>query len=157
MKNYFFTLLGVMLLSSLISVLCMEDGTKRYVKLVCSLCALCALILPLGEEILLGEWDLSFLEEHGDGSVNYEEIYGDALQKNEIKYAEEILKKEVCETFSLASDQLEVHLSVVSKNGNNTVSEIRVVLKEKAALSNPHPLILWLNDRVGCPAAVVYG
>lgn len=156
MKEYFLTLLGVVILSALIGTLSIENGSGRYIRLVCSLCVLCSLILPLGNAFREEEWDLSFLWEENEEDMDYDEIYQDALLKNETSYAEQALKTMICDKFSLSSEQVEVYLEIVSKNGMSVPEKVTMLLRGKGILSDPRALISWVNETVGCRCVIVY-
>jgi hypothetical protein len=102
------------------------------------------------------EWDLSCLWGEEKEEIDYDEIYQDALLKNEIKYAEQGLKMKLCKEFSLSSEQIEIYLETVSKNGINVPEKVTVLLRGKGILSDPRTLVLWVNETVGCHCVIVY-
>ena len=158
MKEYFITLCGVMILSTAVGTACAEGNIKKYVRLLCSLCLVCALISPilsLGEE---GEFDLSSLwEDLTKGEdVDYDEIYHQALIDNEVTYAEELLKNKLSEEFDLEPSSLDVEIDIVSKNGTNQPELIRIVLRDNAIFADPQKLIQYINTTQKCECVIIY-
>ena len=82
MREYLTSLLSVSLLGGLLTMLSPEGDLKKYVRLLCSLCLLCAMVSPLFSTFAEGELSLDHLWERMEPSesLDYDEIYHQSLQ-----------------------------------------------------------------------------
>ncbi len=158
MKEYLMTLSGVMILSVLIGTACAEGNVKKYVRLLCALCLLCALISPLLRIWSEGDFDVSRLWENTVESEEdrYDEIYHQALIRNEISYAERLLKKQISERFNLDGSTFDTVIETVVKNGTYEPSRIRIILRDEAIFADPTKLIQYVNQTQKCECVIIY-
>ncbi len=157
MKEYLLTLVGVVIFSGVIVMIGAEDGAKKYIRLVCSLSVLCMLISPLTSLLRGGELSFEELWDDVQGEdQNYDEIYKDNLASHEMRYVEELLKKNIQSEFSLSSSDVDVRIKSVSKNGIYEVESVGVILRDRAVLADPKEIASLINSKMGCPCTIVY-
>ena len=157
MKEYFMTLISVVIFSSVIGMIGGESGAKKYIRLISSLCVLCAILSPMASLLLKGEPILDgILADREEMGENYVEIYHNAVALYEIEYAENVVKESIAAEFSLPSSGLEVDIKVVLKNGILTAEEIWVTLRDSAVLADPKRISEWVRDATDSPCVIVY-
>ena len=158
MKEYLMTLSGVMILSTLISTVCAEGNLKKYVRLLCSLCLLCALISPLFRLLSEGEFDpVTLWEDAVEGEESdYDDIYHQALIENQVSYAEKLMKKQLSEEFELGEGTFDVRMETVSENGTAHVECVTLVLRDSAIFADPTKLAEYINETQKCECIVIY-
>lgn len=158
MKEYLMTLTGVSILCGVIEMLSAEGNLKKYVRLLCALCMLCAVASPLFQILSDGDFDpRSLWEDLGEREEeDYYEIYNQSLLKNETKYAENILKNMVLKEFSLSESSLELRLKIVSKNETYEAETVYVILRDEAVLVNPKKMTDFLNEQAKCECVLIY-
>lgn len=158
MREYLTSLLSVSLLGGLLTMLSPEGDLKKYVRLLCSLCLLCAMVSPLFSAFAEGELSLDHLWEQMEPSesLDYDEIYHQSLQSGNRENAKNIVKRRVLSEFELSDDALDVEVFFDIKNEQYSLEEIRVILHPKAIFVDPQTLSEWINETYSCPCVVIY-
>lgn len=158
MKSYLITLMAVALLNGLVGMISPEGDVKKYVRLLGSLCLLCAMAQPVlgwlseGDGLIKNLWELETEEE----STNYDEIYNQALLSGGEKNAESIIKNNLLEAFELPSGSVDVRVDMEMKNDTCEILEVQLTIREEAIFADPRELISYVNERFSCPCVVVY-
>ncbi len=161
MKEFLITLMAVAILVGVVGMLTPDGNLAKYVRFAGMLCLLCALASPIvtvlsaltdgdgfAEEIL---GDIGEKEEE-----RYDEIYNNTLMDGSAKYAEEVMKSELTQQFSLPKDSLSVSVELVMENELYQIERVMVVLGEQAVFVDPRQVISFVNERWNCTCTVVY-
>ncbi len=158
MKTYWATLLGVMVLSVVINMICHDGNLKKYVRLLSTLCVLCVLAAPLISLASEGGLDGGALWEElvETPSEDYDEIYHQALLNGSADYLESTLKSEMASSFSLASESFDVEAQFVSENDTYKLDEIRITLRDSAIFADPKQMISYVNEQLECDCVIIY-
>jgi len=158
MKSYLITMMAVALLNGMLGMIAPDGNTKKYVRLLGTLCLLCAMVQPIlglgaeGEGLFQKLWDLSVEET----LPNYGEIYNQALLSGGKENLENILKSRIAEAYSLSLDSFDVAVELAMKNNETTVRQVKLTLRETAVLVDPRELSDHINEWLGCPCVVIY-
>ena len=158
MKEYLMTLTAVSLLGGILGMLSPEGNIKKYVRLAVSLCLVCAMLQPMlqllsGEAPSLDELlGISGEEE----TVDYDEIYHQALLNGSKEQIQQSLKQQLLKAFSLPYESLDVEAVLEMKNDVSQVKEIQVLLRDSAVFVDPREVIALVNESIGCPCTVIY-
>ncbi len=157
MGKFIITLMSVALLGGIMGMLSPEGDTKKYVRLVGSLCLLCTMASPLYGLLSEGEIDLenlfSFSAETGGG---YEDIYRDAIAEGAKENAEAALKAGLIEKFGLSEESFDVSLSLGYENEEYFIESARVFLHNSAVFADPRDISAYINSECGCACTVEY-
>lgn len=158
MQNYLNTLLSVSLLGGMLSMLSPGGDLKKYLRLICSLCLLCAMVSPIFSVLAEGELSLDGLWEQIESSesLDYDEIYNQSLQNGNRESAKNIVKERILSEFDLSDDAIDVEAVFDIKNEKYSLAEIRVILHPKAIFVDPTVLCKWVNETYSCPCVAVY-
>ena len=151
------TVLSVALLSGVVGMLSPEGNTKKYVRLVGSLCILCALASPLVGLVVEGEDGLELLFPTVDGAEAYEDIYREAIAEGVRENAELAVKNMLISRFDIAQEELEIILSVVWQGEKYEVDGATVILKSSLVAIDPREITEYIKGELGCSCTVVYG
>ena len=160
MQEYLLKLIGI---SCVISAVCMITPQKgrKYTKLVCTLSLLCVILSPLADNSI---WELTenislggIQDNEADEAESiYEEIYNNTVSRaNEDKisvYLKELMVKDI----GLSVEDFDVDVTTATDKGYIEISEVRVVLRGSAVTQDPHKIITYLEDMLGCECNVVY-
>ena len=157
MSGFILTALSVALLSGVIGMLSPEGSSKKYVRLVGTLCILCALSSPLVGLVTDGETGIELLLPEGDGGEEYEEIYKEAIAEGVRKNAEAAVKDMLTSHFDLAEEDLDISLSVERRETKYVVGSATVILKSSLVSTDPREISEYIKCELGCPCSVVYG
>ncbi len=151
------TLTGVMLLSGVITMLSAEGALKKYVRLLCGFCLLCALITPLFQWSSRGEFDPRQLwdrvTEEGESD---EVLWQDALAEGSRQAVENELKTRLCAAFELPADSLTVAAQIVSKNDRYELESVTLLLEDSAIFADPKKMIGLVEELGHCRCVVIY-
>ena len=158
MNGFIITIISVALLGGIMGMLSPEGDTKKYVRFVGALCLLCALIMPVYGILSEGQIDLdslfSFSEETENG---YEDVYINALSEGARENAEAEVKKQICESFGLSEESLDVSLELYYDGEKYNVSSATVSLHSSAVFADPREISALVNGLCGCSCSVIYG
>ena len=157
MGGFILTVLSVALLSGVIGMLSPEGNTKKYVRLVGSLCILCALASPLVGIVVEGEDGLELLFPTVDGSDAYEEIYREAIAEGVRENAETALKNMLLSRFDMTEEDIEIGLTVEWRGDRYCVEAATVTLTSSLIAVDPREISEYINAELGCPCTVIYG
>ncbi len=152
------TLCGVMLLSGIVSMISMEGDLKKYVRLLCGLCLLCALITPLFEWSTRGDFQPEELwHEAVEGETeDYEKIWQEALLRGSEQEVQRELQGRLSAAMDLEEDSFSVSAQIVSKNNIFVLESVTVTLGHEAIFADPKRIISYVEELGDCRCIVVY-
>ena len=158
MGRFVLTVMGVALIGGVMGMLSPDGETKKYVRLVASLCLLCALASPLVRLISEGGGGIDDIFPSVSGEVDsYEEIYGEALAQGARENAEAAVKLKLISRFGLAEKSLDITLTLSREGNEYVVESAQVVLNSSAVFADPREISEFINGELGCPCTVLYG
>ena len=157
MREYLSILISVALLGGVIGMLSPEGELKKYLRLLCSLCLLCAMVVPFFSALREGELSLDGLFESEESeSVDYDEIYNQSLLNGNRENAENIIQSRIAQAFDLSYDSFEVRAMLSLKNNKYVLEEIALILHPEAIFADPKKLTEFVNESYDCPCVVIY-
>ncbi len=156
MKEVIIIICAVSLLCGAVQIISPEGDVRKYIRLVGSLCIICAIAAPVLGAVGSGEIDLGGLIEGSDDEGHYEEIFGNSLLQGSKKQAQESLKSEIIKKYDLPEDSIEVRLEVSEDNGKLSIRRAAVILYGSAVFADPEEICDLINERVGCECDIVY-
>ncbi len=158
MEGYLMTLMAVALLSGIVGMISPEGDTKKYVRFAGLLCLLCAMIGPALTALTDSDFSMDDLtgETQTDDSVDYDEIYNNALIAGGEKQAAQTIKSSIIQEFDLPSDALEVTVQRMSKNDTDSPIEVRVTLGGKAIFADPKEIVRQVESILDCRCTILY-
>lgn len=159
MKEYFISVIAASLLGGVIISLIPEGNTVKHVKLLCSLCAVVCIAFPL-ISILDSSFDknkiVDMFEQSEDAGENYAEIYNNAFNEYEIINAQERLKQELLQGFSLDKGAIDVKIITDKNNDVIYISSVRVCIYGSGISINPREVKKYVSERFDCECEIVY-
>ncbi len=160
MQGYLVTLIGISILISVIGMIT-PLKEKKYTRLVCTLCLLCVILKPL-PEILGSELfpilssDGLFEDSGGEEESFYQEIYNNTVRGASAQRISEGLEVMMAKDLSLPVDAFEVRVDVDDSGGYVNVIKTTVLIKEGAVAKDPHKIVAYLEEILGCKCEIVY-
>ncbi|MBR2354143.1 MAG: stage III sporulation protein AF [Clostridia bacterium] len=157
MREYLLTLAGVVILSGVITMLGADGGVKKYIRLICSLSVLCALISPLLVWAREGNYSFDAWRDMIENEeIDYDEIYKESLKKHEIKTAENAFKYSISKELSVNISDFDVQFHTVTKNNKEELSSVTITLRDRGVLADPRRMADFVNSSLGCPCMILY-
>lgn len=158
MKQYWITFVAVAAVNAVVGMIAPEGNIKKYVRLLGSLCLLCAVIQPILGWMSDGrEWTaVLWGDETKESETDYDEIYNQTLLQGGEKHAEMIIKNRILENFELSDDSLDVDANFVMENEEILMKDIRLTIRREGILTDPRLLTEYVNEVYSCPCTVVY-
>ena len=158
MSGFILTVMGVALIGGIMGMLSPDGETKKYVRLVASLCLLCALASPVVRLIREGGGSIDdiFPSASTEGD-SYEKIYEEALAKGARENAEAAVKSKLISRFGLTEKSLDITLTLSREGNEYAVESAEVVLNSSAVFADPREISEFINGELGCPCTVLYG
>ena len=162
MSGYITTLIGTVIICSLVSMLTPEDkGMVGYVKLAAGLCVLCVAISPITSFIgALMDFELGegLFSDASNGKNDFGEIYEQGLLGASEQSASEGLEGMICREFGLESDEIEVSVKLLAAEKEYVAESVTVVfVGGKAIFTDPHDIIDYVSELLGCRCEIIYG
>lgn len=159
MKEYFLGLMIVSLFGATLIALS-PSGYEKPLRLLCGLCAVGAIVLPLARWTAGGfevkqEW-LEIFEQGQDSKEYYDEIYNKSLLGAEGENAQQILKNEIIKEFSLQNDSFELKIVFDNKSEEICISHVELVIYPSGIQINPHSIEEYVSTRLGCECYTIY-
>ena len=151
------TLIGASLLSGIVGTLCPKKHQK-YLRLLCGLCVIAAMVAPLPSYLADAEdsW-LDAYAAHGTGDREaYEEIYRQTLASADQTALGTYLQSALMTEFSLKSDAVSVTVSLREESAGSVPSGATVHLSGSGILVDPRAVASYVEELLGCPCEVVY-
>ena len=156
MKEYLATLFGVCLLSAIVRAITPESATKKYIEILCSLCVVAAIVLPIIKQISDYNGVDGLFEEIDYESYDYEEIYNSYIMDENIKMAQETLACELENKFGTDSGSIGVRLITEIIDGEIKTRLVKVILSAKAIAISPQEIENYIAQRLNCECQIIY-
>ena len=158
MREYWVAFVAVAILNGVVGMIAPEGEIKKYVRLLGSLCLLCAVVQPVLGWISEGDEWTSYLWEDTKEELetDYDEIYNQSLIQGGEKNAETIVKNRILETFELSNESLDVQLDFAIEKETLRIEEIRLTIRNDAIFLDPRLLTEYVNEEYSCRCTVIY-
>lgn len=158
MKEYLSALLGVCVISAVVKAVASDGAMKKYVEMLCTLCVLAVLIMPVSDIISSSYGFDGLLEKTEFEGENYEDVYNEYISEKEIDRAEKLLTAELAEYLEIDAEALRVKLEVsYGENGETDVEKAKVYLGMQAVGISPEAVTEYLYGRIGAECQIIYG
>ena len=134
-----------------------EGDIRKYVRLIGSLCLVCAVASPVfgaiqnGGEGLEGLFPTVTDEESG-----YEEIYGEALAKGAEETIERVLKERVISELGLKEGEIDFDVALEKSEGEYSVSAVSGYIHGGGIFADPRKVNTLVNEVCGCACTLIY-
>ena len=164
MSTYILSLLAASLTAAMVELLSPKGEGGRiasHVRMIAGLFLLAALLPPLREGLRIlqdaAEGDLSYRLEHilpADPPEDYESAFGDSLAAIGRAETEAWVAETLKSAFAIPPTACAVE-AVCSASGTAiALREVRIGLRGKYVLEDPHPIEAYFEQRLGCPCYV---
>ena len=160
MTEYLLTLIGISTLISVIGMIAPQKS-KKYTRLVCALCLVCVILRPLPsifDTELFSVLDLEDIE-NGDADSSkefYAEIYNNTIRDASTEKISNGLKDIMVKDLELPYGEFEVSVDIDDSNGNIVVKQTTVILRSGAVSRDPHAIVSYLEEMLGCKCEIIY-
>lgn len=157
MREYIALLFGVSLIAGIVRVTAPDGQMKNYINILCSLCVLAAVVVPISRAFI-GTDGLSelLLDKLDYESQSYDEIYNLYIAEEKTELAEQQLTAELTERLGVADDALEVELAVSDDDGALRITAVTVTIKKEAVTAEPSAIKAYVNERTNSECRIIY-
>lgn len=159
MKEYILILVLTVLAGSVIITLSPEGGAGGGVRLLCSLCTVACIAVPLISLVskgldpnALGDLPLPPDIEAG----YYDEIYNTSLVDSEVKNAEISLKNAVKKEFNVSDDAFDIRISAKKIIDENYSISVELIIYRYGIGIDPHSVEKYVKNMLECSFTTVY-
>ena len=135
--------------------------SKKYTRLICALCLLCVILRPLPS--ILDADLFSALEfediESGDGDSSkefYAEIYNNTIRNASEEKIANALEDMMIKDLGLPLGEFDVSVKIDDSSGNIVVKQTTVMLRSGAVARDPHAIVSYLEEMLGCSCEIIY-
>lgn len=157
MKSYLLTLFGVCLVSVIVRIISPEGATKKYIEMICSVCVIAAVAMPVVKAITGFDGDNIDIGLGGEyEEQDYGEIYNSNLLNENRLAAEELLKNELTGLLSVSSDSLRVSLRVSQSADGAVIDSATVYIGGGAVASDPQRIKDYIGERLSVECQIIY-
>ncbi len=157
MKEYVLGLLCICLTAGIVRLLSEDSGAGKYVELVCSLCVVAAIVIPVVNTLAeAGDASKWLDEDIGTQENNYEEIYKNYLLTANIDAAEDTIRFELAERFSKERESIDVRLDCEHTDNGIEVIGVSVMLGKGALTISPEDIKIYIKERFDCRCQIIY-
>ena len=165
MKEYVLTLIGAVLVCSLVSMIAPEGKLGKYVTFAGALCILCIAVSPVYSFVSgISGTDHTDIAEFIFGEYNSDEeneVFLDVYEDNLLEVGAEnmsgALKIMLCRDMKLDAEHIEVYVELVEGEDKFLVSGVSVVLYDAAIFCDPEELSEYIDSLLGCECEIIYG
>ncbi len=158
MKEYISLLFGVCALSGMIGAIAPQGQTKKYLEIICSLCVICALAVPLLNGISEApSLDNFFGTEDSDEQIKYEEIYNNYILEGRLKDAEAALASDIEKACGAPAGSLGVRLDCTETQTGIEPLVVTVIISPRAIAVPPEEIKEFVANFTNTECTIVYG
>ena len=156
-KEYIFLLLGVIVISGIVSMLAPETSLKKYVSLLIGICILSATIAPISE--LLGYMknaELGIVTESPQ-KEDYESVFKNTLTDGNERAFCDLLKSKMVRELDIDAESFDVHADMYISDGEYKLESLAVILYGKEIMKDPEGLRSYTRSLLGIECEIIYG
>ncbi len=157
MTEYLLTLIGMSALISVVGMIAPQKS-KKYTRLICALCLLCVILRPLPSILDTELFSVLDIEsEETDSSESfYAEIYNNVIRDASAEKISNGLEDMMIKDLELPRGEFEVNVDIDDSNGNIVVKRTTVMLRDGAVSRDPHAIVSYLEEMLGCKCEIIY-
>ena len=159
-KNYLWSLTLVCAAAAVVKVAAGDGPMKKYIDMICSICVVCALILPVLRDFSpYNAEDIGEMFEYSgqsEGREYYEEIYNSYLLSGNVEIAESDICGGLANTLGVAQTNVSVSLVTECADEEITVSEAVVELSGEACFADPEIIKEYIMSRLEVECRIIY-
>lgn len=157
MRSYFLTLFGVTLTAALVNVISPEGVMKKHIELICSICVIAAVAVPVVKGILTVDMEnINIVLEEEFETDDYDEIYNQNLLNTNKAAAEEMLKNELAQTLAVNSEGIDVDLVISQSDGSARIESVKVFIAPEAVSADPQKIKKYVAERLSAECEIIY-
>ncbi len=157
MKEYLSVLVCVCAASGLVRAVSPEGTGKKYIEMICSLCVIIAISVPLVSGIFgLADMNERLDAEGGQLTENYGEIYNSFLREGEISAAEKSLGEGLAAYVGAQQDTLRVKIEYEQNEGKTLLTGAKVYILPKAISASPEKIKEYIKNALGVECEIIY-
>ena len=134
-----------------------EGDLKKYIKLLASLCLVCAVSAPIFAVLSSDNigFDPIFRGEE-QGSDRYEDVYGEALAKGAEETLERSLKERAVAELDLKESEIDIDVTLEKNDEKYSVTGATAYIRDGGIFVDPRKITALVNDVCGCVCTVIY-
>lgn len=156
MREYIALLFGVTLIAGIVRVTAPDGQMKNYINILCSLCVLAAVVIPVSHAFIgtdgLSELLLDNLDCESQG---YDEIYNQYIAEEKTELAEQQLAAELAESCGVSEEAFDVELAL-SDDGALHITAVTVTIKKEAVAAEPAAIKAYVKERTNSECCIIY-
>lgn len=159
-RGYLWSLTLVCIASAVVRASAGNNASKKYIDILCSLCVICAIVIPVAQEFSSIDADgiSDFLEEDPFeyGQEDYGEIYNSYLREESIRSAEEALENGLLDTLGLSEGDVRIKLITDTSGEALSVCEVIATLGHGAYNTDPVLIKDYLEEQTKAKCRIIY-
>lgn len=157
MRSYFLTLFGVTLTAALVNVISPEGVMKKHIELMCSICVIAAVAVPVVKGILTVDMEnINIVLEEEFETDDYDEIYNQNLLHTNKTAAEQMLKNELSQALDINADGIDVDLIISQGDENTHIESVKVFVGSEAVSADPQKIKKYVAERLSTECEIIY-
>ncbi len=156
MENYIRVIFTVGVAAAVIKASAPESSLSKYLQMLCSLCAVAVMALPIYEAISDRDAVIDFAENIEFETQDYEEIYNSYLASGELQAAENILSSELCKAVGAKADSLCVRLDAERADGEIRVVGADVMIYSNGITASPDKIKEYIFEQLQVECRIIY-
>ncbi|MBE6577515.1 MAG: hypothetical protein E7653_05200 [Ruminococcaceae bacterium] len=154
MKEYILTLFCVCCVAAVIRTACPENATKKYIEMLCAVCVISAISLPIfGAFADFDGFDSVFVES-GESDDNYDEIYKSYLNDKGVDSAESVISDTLCEQLGVDGGAIRIVLHIDEESSK--VLSATAIIGNGAVDTDPALISSHIKNTLGVECDIVY-
>ena len=158
MRGYFFGVIVVAIVGSVVMATSSHTGSARHIKFLCSLCVIGCLAFPL-LSLLEGEFDTDGVLELFESDINeekYDEIYNDYFLKSEIENASKTLKIKINKELEIDDDCYDLNIVLDKNSDEKNISRVEIIIYASGLTVDPRGIKALIGEYLGCECEIFY-
>lgn len=160
MREYLFGVTLTCISAAIVRSAVDDSVSKKYIDILCSLCVVCSLVLPVFPLISsIDEYDLeAFFDENALTVMesDSDKIYNDYLRSVSVEQAEFFLESDICDSLNLEEKEVDIRLLSETVDDRVVVTEAVVYLYDSAASKDPAVIKDYIKAKIGVDCQIIY-
>ena len=159
-KAYLWSLTLVCVASAVVRAASGNNAAKKHIDFLCSLCVICALVIPVIEGFsgvdadTIGELFEADVPEYSE--ENYVEIYNSYLYEGSVSLAEDSLAEGLADALGVNRADIDVALSTDRSGSSPVVCDAAVTLYQGAYDADPQVISGYVEEQTGVVCRIIY-
>lgn len=160
MKEYFLGLIVFAFFGSVIISLAPSGSPKRYLRLLCGLCSVGCIALPIFDTVsgegVSREDIIAIFEADAESESACAEIYNSAINSASIVNAELALRERIVSELNADYDAVEVKISLADSVGGVGVEKVWIYIYPSGLALNPDKIRILVAESFDAPCEFLY-